>query len=90
MLRQVCWQVDQMFNFGLLWRLGCELVHVVGVFTIQHDLKLVYQYFDGDIDYISVKKIEEQDKPGEIYFTVLDDEMAKSELANRYKVNQIL
>ena len=67
-----------------------DIVHVVGVFTIHHDLKLVYQYFDGDIDYISVKKIEEQDKPGEIYFTVLDDEMAKSELANRYKVNQIL
>ena len=57
-----------------------DIVHVVGVFTIQHDLKLVYQYFGGDIDYISVKKIEEQDKPGEIYFTVLDDEMAKSEL----------
>ena len=67
-----------------------NIVHVVGVFTIHHDLKLVYQYFGGDIDYISVKKIEEQDKPGEIYFTVLDDEMAKSELANRYKVNQIL
>lgn len=59
-----------------------DIVHVVGVFTIYHDLKLVCQYFDGNIDYISVKEIEEQDKPGEIYFTVLDDEMAKSELAN--------
>lgn len=59
-----------------------DIVRVVGVFTIYHDLKLVCQYFDGDIDYISVKEIEEQDKLGEIYFTVLDDEMAKSELAN--------
>ena len=59
-----------------------DIVHVVGVFTIQHDLKLVYQYFDGDIDYISVKDIEEQDEPGEICFTVLDYEQAKSELAN--------
>ena len=62
--------------------LDVDIVHVVGVFTIYHDLKLVCQYFDGNIDYISVKEIEEQDKPGEIYFTVLDDEMAKSELAN--------
>lgn len=59
-----------------------DIVHVVGVFTSHHDLKLVCQYFDGNIDHISVKEIEEQDKPGEIYFTVLDDEMAKSELAN--------
>ena len=58
------------------------IVPVVGIVTIHHDLKLLYQYFDGNIEYISVKDIEKHDKPGKICFTVLDDEMAKSELAN--------
>ncbi len=58
------------------------IVPVVGIVTIHHDLKLLYQYFDGNIDYISVKDIEEHDEPGEICFTVLDYEQAKSELAN--------
>ena len=34
------------------------------------------------MDLIPVEEIEEMTDPGKIYYTVMDDEMAKSELAN--------
>ena len=59
-----------------------DIVRIVGVFTVDEELQLTYQHPDGYISWIPVKEIEEQENPEEIYFTMLDDEMAKSELAN--------
>ena len=62
------------------------IAHIVGVAESREDdtckTALVFKDMHGFMGLIPVKEIEEQDKPGEIYFTVLDDEMAKSELAN--------
>lgn len=63
-----------------------DIVHVVGVAEIREDdtckTALVFKDMHGFMDCIPVEKIEERTNPGKIYYTVLDDEMAKSELDN--------
>ena len=62
------------------------IAHIVGVAEIREDdtckTALVFKDMHGFMDLIPVEKIEERTDPGKIYYTVLDDEMAKSELAN--------
>lgn len=61
------------------------IARIVGVADVQEGLRyktsLVCREMNGVMDLIPVEEIEEQMDFGERYFTVMDEEMAKSELA---------
>lgn len=62
------------------------IAHIVGVAESREDdtckMVLVFRDMDGDMDFIPVEEIEERTNPRKIHYTVLDNEMAKRELAN--------
>ena len=62
------------------------IAHIVGVAESREDdtckTALVFKDMHGFMGLIPVEEIKERTDPDKIYDTVLDDEMAKNELAN--------